>query len=246
MWYSVATAWQEGQRLFPLPGRVRDRGRPTGHTGSRLLANNDGVELRPTCGPLPYYNRTLMRHRRSNGTVCGKALSAPSPSRTTPSTGGRRGSAGQGLVEFALIVPLLLVIVLGIINFGHVFAVHASLVNAAREAARYGMVNPTDAAGICNRVVETAFLTSPELNTITVSYGNSEDDLDIEGIELLCDDEDLENGIVANQLRGGGDDPGRDRVSVRVVHDLSALVPLFRDSFDIDVGARRTIARVRE
>lgn len=196
--------------------------------------------------PAPWYSPTQMRDRRSNRTVSGKPLTELVPSRTIPSTGGSGRLSGQGLVEFALIVPVLLVMALGIINFGHVFAVHASLVNAAREGARYGMVHPTDAAGICNRVVETAFLTSPELNTITVSYGNAVEELDIERIELLCDDEDLENGVLAHQLRGGADDPGRDRVSVRVAHELSALVPLFRDSFSIDVEARRTIARVRQ
>jgi Flp pilus assembly protein TadG len=43
-------------------------------------------------------------------------------------------------VEFALIVPILLLIVVGILNFGVVLAQQISLNNAARQAARYAVV----------------------------------------------------------------------------------------------------------
>jgi Flp pilus assembly protein TadG len=43
---------------------------------------------------------------------------------------------GASVVEFALIVPLLIVLVLGIIEFGHAFQVQGTLSAAAREGAR--------------------------------------------------------------------------------------------------------------
>jgi hypothetical protein len=46
--------------------------------------------------------------------------------------------SGQGTVEFALVLPILLLLVLGIIAFGHLFFVYSSVVSASREAARYG------------------------------------------------------------------------------------------------------------
>jgi Flp pilus assembly protein TadG len=47
---------------------------------------------------------------------------------------------GQSLTEFALIAPLLVAILLGIIELGIIFAVYTGLTNSAREAARAGAV----------------------------------------------------------------------------------------------------------
>ncbi|MGY1623644.1 TadE/TadG family type IV pilus assembly protein [Geodermatophilus sp. SYSU D00965] len=47
-----------------------------------------------------------------------------------------RDEHGAGAVEFALIVPLLIVLVLGIAEFGHAFQVQGTLSAAAREGAR--------------------------------------------------------------------------------------------------------------
>jgi len=52
----------------------------------------------------------------------------------------RRRSKGVAAVEFALIVPLLLVILFGIIDFGFMLYDKAMLTNAAREGARAGIV----------------------------------------------------------------------------------------------------------
>jgi hypothetical protein len=44
------------------------------------------------------------------------------------------------MVEFALIVPLLLMLIFGIIELGLLFSVYVGLTNSAREAARAGSV----------------------------------------------------------------------------------------------------------
>lgn len=44
----------------------------------------------------------------------------------------------QGMVEFALVLPFLLLIIFGIFAFGHLFFTYSSVVIASREAARYG------------------------------------------------------------------------------------------------------------
>ncbi|WP_369133087.1 TadE/TadG family type IV pilus assembly protein [Modestobacter sp. I12A-02662] len=46
------------------------------------------------------------------------------------------GERGASAVEFALIVPLLIVLVLGIAEFGHAFQVQGTLSAAAREGVR--------------------------------------------------------------------------------------------------------------
>ena len=44
---------------------------------------------------------------------------------------------GQTLIEFAITLPVLLVLIFGIIEFGRIFQAWISIQNAAREAARY-------------------------------------------------------------------------------------------------------------
>lgn len=53
----------------------------------------------------------------------------------------RRHQAGQNLVEFALVLPVLLMICLGILDLGRSFYTYIALTNAAREAARYAALN---------------------------------------------------------------------------------------------------------
>ena len=58
---------------------------------------------------------------------------------------------GQALVEFAFILPFLLVIIGGIVDFGLAFFVGQVIENAAREGARAGAVVrfPADEEGTC-------------------------------------------------------------------------------------------------
>lgn len=63
---------------------------------------------------------------------------ATSPPRWGAPRKRRRAAAqnGQALVEFALVGSLLVVLALGITDFGRVLGTNATIVNAAREAAR--------------------------------------------------------------------------------------------------------------
>jgi Flp pilus assembly protein TadG len=45
---------------------------------------------------------------------------------------------GQGLVEFAVILPLLLTLIAGVIEFGRLMATYAAVSSASREGARFG------------------------------------------------------------------------------------------------------------
>jgi Flp pilus assembly protein TadG len=58
----------------------------------------------------------------------------------------KKNSSGQSLVEFALIIPLLLLLVMGTVDFGRVFYIKIALQSAAREGAYYLSYNPTDAS----------------------------------------------------------------------------------------------------
>lgn len=64
----------------------------------------------------------------------------------------RGDDGGQSLVEVALTLPLLLLVVIGIVDIGRVYAFEASVTNAAREAAAYAARDPQATAdAICQR-----------------------------------------------------------------------------------------------
>ena len=56
--------------------------------------------------------------------------------------------ARQAVVEFAIILPVFLLFVLMAIDFGRLFFTYIQVSNAAREAANYGAVQPTDTVGM--------------------------------------------------------------------------------------------------
>jgi Flp pilus assembly protein TadG len=55
----------------------------------------------------------------------------------------RHRSLGQSLVEFALVLPVMLLIVVVAVDFGRLFLGYVSLDNAARIGANYAALNPT-------------------------------------------------------------------------------------------------------
>src|SRR3990170_3197488 len=57
---------------------------------------------------------------------------------------------GQALPEFALVAPLLFILLFGVIQFGFLFGGHVGLTNAARDAARYASVLQVGDSGTAN------------------------------------------------------------------------------------------------
>ena len=60
---------------------------------------------------------------------------------------GLRGEQGAIAVEFAIIFPILMVLIFGIIDFGHAWYMKQIVSNASREGARYGTRYTTDTTG---------------------------------------------------------------------------------------------------
>lgn len=82
---------------------------------------------------------------------------------------GREG--GQSLVEFALIVPILLILVFGIAEFGRAWMTRNILVGAAREAVRLAAV-PAPPGGVAaaavraNQVLASAGITGAAVSIV--------------------------------------------------------------------------------
>jgi hypothetical protein len=55
---------------------------------------------------------------------------------------------GQGAVEFALILPILILVMLGLMEFGRLIFIYTAVNSAGREAARYGVAVGDGAGGI--------------------------------------------------------------------------------------------------
>jgi len=51
---------------------------------------------------------------------------------------------GQGIVEFLLVLPLLLIVAVGVLDLGRIFFGLITVSNASREGARYLSFNPKD------------------------------------------------------------------------------------------------------
>ena len=79
---------------------------------------------------------------------------------------GKRSERGASLVEFAFIAPFLLLLLLGIIEFGYLFGEFNDVRHGAREGARIAAVNAGD-----NGFLHTTTCDAMDLTTnITVQF----------------------------------------------------------------------------
>lgn len=77
-----------------------------------------------------------------------------------------RKQKGQALVEFAIILPLLMLVVLAILEFGMMLNSYMAIENASREGARIGIIGGTD-----TQIRNVIIITSPSLgvNDLTIN-----------------------------------------------------------------------------
>lgn len=80
--------------------------------------------------------------------------------------------AGVAAVEFALILPILMTLLMGILDWGYYFYLNETVINAAREGARVGVIQSTEAlAESTAEATATAYLTNLG---ITIGGGTNE------------------------------------------------------------------------
>jgi len=167
-----------------------------------------------------------MRHKQSQ-----KKSSNRGPNRTQ--------IQGQGMVEFALVLPILLLIVLGIIEFGRLLFMYAAVSTASREGARYGAAVGNIGGGV-KRYEDCAGIQAA-VTRIGGIVGVTTDD-----IEIKYDDG---TTIKANSCPPLSDNPLDpillgDRIIVTVSRQFQPIVPLVNiPPIPISATTSRTIIR---
>jgi Flp pilus assembly protein TadG len=80
----------------------------------------------------------------------------------------RRHEGGQGLIEFALVIPIFLLVLVALFDLGRAVFAYNTLTNAAREGARMAIVNQYKPSIIARAKQQTQIV---ELNDPSVQVG---------------------------------------------------------------------------
>ena len=140
----------------------------------------------------------------------------------------RRRWRAQGLVEFALVLPLLLLLLLGIVEVGRMLAIYSSVSSAAKQAARYGSVGGDsgngngqalpfylDCMGMRRKAQQTSILQALGNADIAIRYDNGL----ITQIIGTCQSTDITPTLSATIIDG-------DRVVISITTTYKPLVPI--------------------
>lgn len=76
---------------------------------------------------------------------------------------------GSSLAELALLLPVLLLMILGLLELGRSFRAYITLNNAAREGARWLTVYPSDSSGARTLITTEAARAGLKANQITIT-----------------------------------------------------------------------------
>ncbi len=157
----------------------------------------------------------------------------------------------QGMVEFALVLPILLMLILGVFAFGHLFYVYSSVVSASREAARWGAATGTAGGSAdaerfrdCDQIRAAAARVAP-ISGITQADSPDEN---TPGVQITYDEgpgEPQKAECVDNTHAPDSDDIEiGDRIVVTVRVRYQPIVPLIPiPSFMLQANTARTIIK---
>jgi hypothetical protein len=142
---------------------------------------------------------------------------------------------GQGLVEFALVLPILLLVSFGIIEFGRLLFVYSAVTTAASEAVRYGtavddssgLPRYADCPGIEAAARRIGSLTN--LTNVAISYDDGPGGSTVASSCNLLNPDDIVGG--------------RDRIVVQVEADYESIVPFINISRTFSAESVRTIVK---
>lgn len=97
----------------------------------------------------------------------------------------RHRAHGQGLVEFALVLPIFLLVFFALLDLGSAVVSYTSLTNAAREGARLAIVNQ-DEPSIVKRAQDASAIVETDSPSVTVDFFEEKTD-GTPDISKVCD-----------------------------------------------------------
>jgi Flp pilus assembly protein TadG len=131
----------------------------------------------------------------------------------------RFSELGQDLMEYAIIFPILFLILVGIFDLGRVVYYYSALTNAAREGARWGVVHPAD---------------NPNISAIISNYAV--------GLDLGCPNSNpppAPEPAVTVTLLDQDAVPGNDHIQVTVCSQFKPVTPVI--GFFLGLGSTDVI-----
>ena len=175
----------------------------------------------------------------------------------------------QAMVEFAIVLPLLLLLLYGILEAGRLLFIYSTIVTASRQAVRYGSATGQgitttfpryqDCAGIRAAAQKVDFLNSFDDSDITITYDNGPG-VPVTTFDGTCDGA-IDTGVLPsannttrvlvniNGVRGGtilgalnkGDHLGDDRQIITIDCDQQPIrIGIAGD--EAGIGRARTIS----
>jgi uncharacterized repeat protein (TIGR01451 family) len=163
----------------------------------------------------------------------------------------RRRERGQGLLEFALVLVVLLLVLMGIVDFGRAFLIYTNLFNAAREGARYGAVHPRSPGAVETLVRGKIALVDPADVGVSVCC-----DVGPSTTSFYCDATPTASWSCTLSGRPDRDNnptelPAQigDRVVISVTHTLELITPMVTGivaQLPVRTESARTVVTLRE
>ncbi len=155
-------------------------------------------------------------------------------------------SRAQGMVEFALALPVVLMLMLGIIEAGRLLVAYSAVYTASREAVRFGTANGVsesgrfyfqDCTGIRAAAVRVGGLGGVRADDVEIRYDHGP--LEVEPAFTTLPE--------CNEAAGypsGSEVALGDRVIVRVTTEWNPIIPLITlPTLDVSSTAARTVIR---
>ncbi len=135
----------------------------------------------------------------------------------------KRSSRGQALVEFALVLPLFLLLIFGIVDAGRLIFTYNTVANSARDAARVAIVNQSTAGtNTCDTTGTTYPVDQPYPKGCAIVSGL--------GLQLtaadVCVNFRSSTAVAPNPCVDGGTAATGSIAMVRVTGRFQALTPI--------------------
>lgn len=156
---------------------------------------------------------------------------------------GNKRERGHAMTEMALTLPIILILVMGIMDFGRALFIYSQLSNAAREGARWGSVQGVIPQGGIEQYRDCVSIRAAVVDKFGLALDLKPEDIVIEyddGVTLLSGDCNGTVGPAADTIQQG------DRIRVTIKTEFAFITPFvssFISTVPISFTAARTILK---